>query len=114
LFDDNDDENENDKDKKHKKNKSKFKSFSTSSSFSSSTENGVTKESGVKKEEMKSKDGSGPLIDRKYGEKYKKYQDRKRREASLLKRAKSNVEQEQMFLNNKGDKSKLNVNQEKV
>ncbi len=93
---------------------STFRSYSSSSSFSSNTVNGVTKESGIQKRQYKSKLGKQAMKVRKYGEKYKKFQNKKVRNANLWKKAQSNQPQEQAFLPKKPDKTNLNRNQEKV
>ena len=70
-------------------------SKSFSKSFSSSDINGVKKEEGMETEEYRNKNGDKPIEIRKYGEIFKKNNTNP---AILMKRAKSNLEEENLFL----------------
>jgi len=85
-------------------------SYSSSKSYVSSDINGVKKEEGIETEEWRNKNGTKPAVVRKYGQVFKKNQTNP---AILMKRAKSNIEEENIFLD-KPEVENLNSNEEKV
>ena len=87
-----------------------FGSYSTSKSFSSSTKNGITKESGMLTEQIKTQKGNSKMKIRKYAEKYNKDQ----KDRLLYKKAKSNIDSEQKYFENDPEKSNLSKTQADV